>query len=164
VNGNAPRYGFNCGFECPPGPGYWPIDAPEHPSTMGWRNPTHVINRRAWGEAMPANMEVIVSSQAPDRASLLAAPAMADEAEPTGELALTPGDRYPLLAIAAGAEDATGTSAEAYQLWYRLALADGSDAWVQAALPSPNDTSSDGRPSSIVLAFCPVVEGESASP
>ena len=43
VNGDAPRYAFACGFDCPPGPGYWPIDAPEHPSDMGWRNPTHVL-------------------------------------------------------------------------------------------------------------------------
>ena len=53
VNGNAPRYGVACGFDCPPGPGYWPIDAPEHPSVMGWRNPTHVINRRAWPDGVP---------------------------------------------------------------------------------------------------------------
>ena len=43
VNGDAPRYGFACGVDCPPGPGYWPIDAPEHPSVIGWRNPTHLI-------------------------------------------------------------------------------------------------------------------------
>src|SRR5687768_11943571 len=48
VNGEGPRYGFGCGYQCPPGPGYWPIDAPEHPSVMGWRNPTHVIARRAF--------------------------------------------------------------------------------------------------------------------
>ena len=48
INGDTPRHGFTCGFRCPPGPGYWPIDAPEHPSELGWRNPTHAIARRAF--------------------------------------------------------------------------------------------------------------------
>src|SRR4051794_4772450 len=26
VNGESPRYSYGCGFMCPPGPGYWPID------------------------------------------------------------------------------------------------------------------------------------------
>src|SRR5688572_8382706 len=43
VNGAAPRFGFRCGVNCPPGPGYWPIDAPDLPGALGWRNPTHVI-------------------------------------------------------------------------------------------------------------------------
>jgi murein DD-endopeptidase MepM/ murein hydrolase activator NlpD len=34
VNGDSPRYGFACGVDCPPGPGYWPIDAP--------------VRRRSW--------------------------------------------------------------------------------------------------------------------
>lgn len=160
VNGDAPRYGFSCGFECPPGPGYWPIDAPEHPSAMGWRNPTHVINRRMWGEAIPAGAEVSATANAPANVMLWTAPAGDVQAEQAGELALSPGDRYPLLAIDAGAEDATGTSAEAYQLWYRLALPAGGDAWAQAALPSNNDTGSDGRPSSVVFALVPAVEGD----
>ena len=44
----VPRYDFRCGANCPPGPGYWPIDAPDLPSDLGWRNPTHTINRRAF--------------------------------------------------------------------------------------------------------------------
>ncbi len=35
VNGEAPRYGYGCGYACPPGPGYWPIDAPEHTGALG---------------------------------------------------------------------------------------------------------------------------------
>ncbi|MBK9712150.1 MAG: M23 family metallopeptidase [Kouleothrix sp.] len=35
VNGAAPRYGYRCGPDCPPGPGYWPIDAPELPDALG---------------------------------------------------------------------------------------------------------------------------------
>ena len=74
VNGNAPRYGVGCGFDCPPGPGYWPIEAPEHPSAMGWRNPTHVINRRAWPGGVPEGMEVVVSVTAPETTPLWSAP------------------------------------------------------------------------------------------
>jgi murein DD-endopeptidase MepM/ murein hydrolase activator NlpD len=147
VNGDAPRYGFNCGYECPPGPGYWPIDAPEHPSAMGWRNPTHVINHRAWDGRLPDDAEAIVSDAAPEAAPLWSAAAGGGEV--VDEVRLTPGDRFPLLAIDAGAEDTTGTSAEAYRLWYHVGLPDGNAAWMQAAVPSTNDTGSDGRPSSV---------------
>src|SRR5262245_52588756 len=54
VNGDDPRYDVGCGYLCPPGPGYWPIDAPEHPSEMGWRNPTHVVANRAATVDKPA--------------------------------------------------------------------------------------------------------------
>ena len=156
VNGDAPRYGVACGYDCPPGPGYWPIDAPEHPSAMGWRNPTHVINRRAWPDGVPEGAEAIVAAGAPTSAPLWTLPADASGAERAGDLALAPGDRYPLLAIEAGAEDTTGTSAEAYRLWYQIALPDGPEGWVQAAAPSANDTGSDGRPSSISFVLYPV--------
>ncbi|CAN5350393.1 hypothetical protein BH09CHL1_BH09CHL1_18760 [soil metagenome] len=62
VNGDAPRHTFNCGYQCPPGPGYWPTSDPDHPSVMGWRNPTSVIGstpRFDFGE-------VVVSSAAGD--------------------------------------------------------------------------------------------------
>jgi murein DD-endopeptidase MepM/ murein hydrolase activator NlpD len=157
VNGNAPRYGVACGVECPPGPGYWPIDAPEHPSAIGWRNPTHVINRRAWPGDVPDGVEVIVSALAPASSTLWSAPGGVDSAEPLGEIALTPGDRYGLREIATGDAATTGTSAETYQVWYRIALADGEEGWVQAVSPSSNDTGADGRPSSVRLDFLPAV-------
>ena len=28
VNGETPRYAYACGFNCAPGPGYWPMAAP----------------------------------------------------------------------------------------------------------------------------------------
>lgn len=149
VNGNAPRYNVGCGYECPPGPGYWPIDAPEHPSVIGWRNPTQAINRRAWPEGVPEGAEAIVAATAMDSAMLWSAPADTVGAEPLDDLPLTPGDRYPLLAIETGEEDSTGTSAAAYRLWYQLTLPDGTAGWVQAAVPSNDETGSDGRPSSI---------------
>jgi hypothetical protein len=73
-----------------------------------------------------------------------------------------PGDRFPLLAVATGPEDGTGTSAEAYQIWYQLGLAAGDiDAvWAQAVIPSTNDTGSDGRPSSVTLVLVPRMMGD----
>lgn len=159
VNGAAPRYGVACGVECPPGPGYWPIDAPEHPSAMGWRNPTHVINARAWGTTMPSDAEVVVTAMAPESISLWTAPADAEGAEPLGDMEITPGDRFPLLAVSTGDAASTGASAEAYRLWYQIALTERETTWVQAALPSPLETGSDGRPSAVLLAFVPVTGG-----
>src|SRR5215203_1283057 len=92
VNGNAPRYGVACGVDCPPGPGYWPIDAPEHPSAMGWRNPTHVINRRAWPDGIPAAAEVVLAETAPDAITLWSAPAGEPGAEAIGEISAITGD------------------------------------------------------------------------
>lgn len=157
VNGNAPRYGVACGFDCPPGPGYWPIDAPEHPSAMGWRNPTHVINHRAWPDGVPEGVAVAVSEAAPVSIPLWTAPSDIDSAEPLGDLTLSAGDRYPLLAVDAGEEDTTGTSAEAYRVWYQIALTNGEEGWVQAAVPLEFDTGSDGRASSVRFNFVLVV-------
>jgi murein DD-endopeptidase MepM/ murein hydrolase activator NlpD len=154
VNGDAPRYEVGCGFDCPPGPGYWPMDAPEHPVAMGWRNPAHVINRRMWADGVPEGMEAVVAETAPLSVNLWTSPADADDAEAVGELALTPGDRYPLLAIEAGDEDSTGSSAEAYRLWYQIAV-DDDEVWVQAAVPSTMETGSDGRASSVQFNFLP---------
>jgi hypothetical protein len=157
VNGDSPRYGFSCGAGCPPGPGYWPIDAPEHPSAMGWRNPTHVINRRAWRDGVPGGVEAIVSEAAPATTPLWTLPSDVDGAESLGNLSLARGERYSLREIVTGDEDATGTSGEAYRLWYRIALSDGNEGWVQAAVPTDYDTGSDGRPSSVRFDFLPAV-------
>ena len=157
VNGDAPRYGVGCGYECPPGPGYWPIDAPEHPSVLGWRNPTHVINRRAWGEVVAEGATVIVAEAAAASTTLWSVPADVAGAEPLGELTLTAGDRYPIIAVDTGEEDGTGTSAEAYRVWYRIVLPEDAEGWVQAAVPDAFDTGSDGRPSSVRFAFVPEV-------
>jgi murein DD-endopeptidase MepM/ murein hydrolase activator NlpD len=162
VNGDAPRYGVACGINCPPGPGYWPMDAPEHPSALGWRNPTHIINRRAWPDAIPEGTEAVVAETAPPSAPLWTAPPGAASATSLGAVPLSPGARYPLLAIDTGPEDSTETSAEAYRLWYRLALPDGQGGWVQAAAPSRNDTGSDGRPSSLRFVLLPAVSAPGA--
>ena len=158
VNGAAPRYGYGCGYECPPGPGYWPIDAPEHPTLIGWRNPTHVVNGRAFPDgAPPSGTEVVVATGAPAEVAFWSAPA--DEAGATRleSLSLTAGDRYELLAAATGPEAGEGTSADAYRLWYRLALPDGGAGWVQAAVPSAVETGSDGRPSAVTFVLLPAL-------
>jgi murein DD-endopeptidase MepM/ murein hydrolase activator NlpD len=157
INGDAPQYGVHCGYECPPGPGYWPMTAPQHPSALGWRNPTHVINRRAWPSGVPDGVSVVVAAGAPESTALWTAPADTPGAEQVADLPLVAGNRSLLLGVDAGAEDATGTSAEAYRLWYRIALPDGSDGWVQAAVPLALETGSDGRPSSVRLDFLPEV-------
>ncbi len=158
VNGTAPQYGVHCGYECPPGPGYWPMNAPEHPSDLGWRNPTHVIARRAIpGAAAPSGAEAIVPRAADPSTSIFSAPADDPAATPVGDLPLAAGDRHPLLEIRAGAEDARGTSADAYLLWYRLALPNGQSGWVQAAVPSNLEVGADGRPSTIGFNLMPVV-------
>lgn len=151
VNGNAPRYNFPCGFECAPGPGYWPMNAPEHPSAMGWRHPTHVIGRRLDGVA-----EVEVASHAAASTSLWSAPEDRVGAERLGDLALEPGTRFPLRSAVAGREATERTSAESYRLWFELDLPDRSIGWVRAAVPSDFDTGSDGRPSSVVFNFLPI--------
>lgn len=152
VNGAAPRYDVGCGYECPPGPGYWPIDAPEHPSALGWRNPTHVIGNRL---ALPAGAEAVVAATAAAETDLWSAPEGDDGAEPTGILHLVAGARFPLLDVAAGPADSTGTGSEAYRLWFRIAPAGGGAAWVRAAVPSDLETGSDGRPSAVRFDFLP---------
>ncbi len=150
VNGEAPRYGFRCGVRCPPGPGYWPIDAPDHPGALGWRNPTHVINRRMLPEGALGQVVVATRPVSPS-VSLWSAPV----GQAGDELALHAGDRYALLEVWAGPEDTRETSASSYRLWYRIRLADGRDGWVQAAVPSTFETGADGRPSSVYFNFLP---------
>jgi murein DD-endopeptidase MepM/ murein hydrolase activator NlpD len=156
VNGNAPRYDVGCGFECPPGPGYWPIDAPEHPSEIGWRNPTHVIARRAYPGSIPEGTEVVVAGGASDTVALWSLPSDRADGVQIGNAPVAAGERFNLTAVATGPENSTRTSADGYRLWYRIALPDG-DAWARAAVPSTGDTGSDGRPSSVRFQFLPAI-------
>jgi hypothetical protein len=88
----------------------------------------------------------------------LSAPAGIAGAEAFAEIsAITTGAVCSLLEIAAGAEDTTGTSTGAYRPWYRIALPAGDERWVQAAVPSTNDTGSDSRPSSVRFDLLPGV-------
>jgi murein DD-endopeptidase MepM/ murein hydrolase activator NlpD len=154
INGDRPRYGFACGVNCPPGPGYWPIDAPEHPSAMGWRNPTHVIARRMYaGGDPPDGASVIVPIEFDAKVEAWSLPADRMAAERTGTMRLTAGDEYQLRDIAAGPEASSGWSAERYRLWYQIDA--DAPVWIQAATPSAFETGGDGRPSTIQFAQIP---------
>jgi murein DD-endopeptidase MepM/ murein hydrolase activator NlpD len=75
VNGTAPSYGVHCGYDCPPGPGYWPMTAPEHPSELGWRHPVHALGRRAFaGRDIPEGVEAVVAQGAANRIERWSAP------------------------------------------------------------------------------------------
>ncbi len=157
VNGDAPAYGVNCGYDCPPGPGSWPMSAPEHPSDLGWRNPVHVIARRAWPDGIPSGTEVVVAEGVEAEIPLWSAPPGQSDATRLGAFLPQAGDRYPLLAIDAGAEDDRGTSAEASRLWRRLALPNGSEGWARVANPAFDTAGSDGRPAAIRFALLPAI-------
>lgn len=160
VNGDAPRYGYGCGVNCIPGPGYWPIGAPDHPTDQGWRNPTHAIAARMFpDDTPPAGSQVVVVEGAPQAAPLWSAPSNEAGAEELGELALTAGDTYPWLGLATGRAASKGSSAEAYRLWYQIEAPAAGPAWLQAAIPDRRDTGSDGRPSSVRLVLVPRVIG-----
>ncbi len=155
VNGDTPLYGFTCGYECPPGPGYWPMNVPEHPSQVGWRNSTHLIGERAFSGSLAGIDAVVNALPSSPAAQVWSKPADHAQAVKLKDLALTPGDRFPLLAISAGAEDATITSSEGYRLWYEIRLPDRARGWVQAAKGSDLETGSDGRPASVLYDFLP---------
>ena len=163
VNGSAPRYPFRCGVQCPPGPGYWPINAPDLPSDLGWRNPTHVINRRMVRpdvDAGPVLGEVVVATSpvSPSVTLWSAVPGEAAPPQSLGALTLQPGARMVLLEVQAGPEAPPTTSALSYDLWYRIALPDERSGWVQAAVSSTFETGSDGRPSSVYFNFVPAID------
>lgn len=155
VNGANPRYGFACGVNCPPGPGYWPMNAPDHPSEIGWRNPVHVINRRAWPRGTSPGEALVAASPPTSSVDVRASPSA--DARRRDTLSLTPGTRYPLLSVHIGAENSAATSADGYDLWYELQLSEKTRGWIQAIVPSDFDRGSDGRPSSLRFNFVPVV-------
>jgi murein DD-endopeptidase MepM/ murein hydrolase activator NlpD len=160
VNGSAPRYSFRCGVNCPPGPGYWPIDAPDVPSDLGWRNPSHVIARRMFlPEAGRQLGEIVVASRPISQGvNLWSTPPDDNARKVLGNVEFHPGERFALLALYAGTEDTRQTSALGYQLWYHIKVQDALTGWVQATVPSTFETGSDGRPSSVYFNFLPAIE------
>jgi len=96
VNGDTPRYSFRCGVNCPPGPGYWPMNAPDLPSDLGWRIPTHVMAQRMFPSDAGGQLgEVVVATQ-PISSSVSLWSASPDQGtrEAVGELELHPGERF----------------------------------------------------------------------
>lgn len=154
VNGGNPQHGVVCGFNCSPGPGYWPINAPEHPVDLGWRNPLHSINGLA---EKPISEELVVSEFAGSGIDFWTAPNDHQGAERIETLQVEPGDRFEWLSTATRAADRRDTSALSYRLWYRVETSRGERGWIQAVRPSTRETGSDGRPSMVELVLLPAV-------
>lgn len=152
VNGETPRYTFGCGVNCPPGPGYWPMDAPEHPSAMGWRNPLHVITRRM---GVPSGAEVMVPPDSWNRLFLFEDPSSPSH---TQSLMVDGGTRMPLLNIVAGEEASTSFGAAATSVWYQVQVP-GVDGtwWCPAISPTMHAIQSDGQTTSFVFNLIPVI-------
>jgi hypothetical protein len=158
VNGESPRYPFRCGRNCPPGPGYWPIDAPDLPPALGWLNPTHAIHRLAFPHESSEQIGEVIVATPPFSESVTLWRDVDDTGTPHDswdELQLEPGARFPLLDVRVGPDRPEATGAEAYVLWYKIELPEGQQAWVQAAVSSTFETGSDGRASTIYFNFYP---------
>jgi hypothetical protein len=151
INGTAPQHGVHCGYQCPPGPGYWPQGA-EHPSVLGWRNPAHEIHRQMRAGDTPAEAVVTAGAEGVS----LTAYASPDETEAVAEVTLRAGDRYRLLAIETGEPASTETSALGYRVWYRIEIDPGVDGWVEAWIPDNTWVGSDGRPSAVRPLLVPI--------
>lgn len=163
VNGAAPRYGYRCGRNCPPGPGYWPMRDRQHPSELGWRNPTHAISQRAFADSEGKDLGHLIAASQPlsQTVTLWSTPPDGTSAQRSlGTLRLRANQRLPLQAVWHGDEASLATSAEGYQLWYKVGLANGRSAWIQAAVPDSRDTGSDGRPSSVRFVLFPALLAE----
>ncbi|MGC4105641.1 MAG: M23 family metallopeptidase [Thermomicrobiales bacterium] len=150
INGDNPSYGVHCGYRCAPGPGYWPQDAPEHPSELGWLNPLAAMT--TWREGGPAFAVTPSQSGVGRTVSLLAGPDAA--AEVIGSFTLTEGTTYAIAEVSTAPSDGTGTSAEAYAVWYRTTI-DGVDGWFSAIAVSDEAVGADGRPSAVDLLVIP---------
>ena len=151
VNGDIPRYGFYCGPNCPPGPGYWPFEAPEHPSAMGWRNPLHVIGNRM---GVPVGAEVMIP---PDSWSpLFLFPSLEDRNHDSSVM-LERGTRLPLLDVFTGPEASETYGANATSLWFQVEVPDYGVAWVPAISPTMHAIQQNGQTSSYVFNLIPVI-------
>ncbi|MGC4191104.1 MAG: M23 family metallopeptidase [Thermomicrobiales bacterium] len=151
INGDNPSYGVHCGYQCAPGPGYWPMDAPEHPSELGWLNPLEEMT--AWRKGGDP-FEVVVSESGVGRtARLRSAPESVAPAFATIELA--EGMTFIVSDVFTASPDGVGTSAGAYNVWYRMTV-DGADGWFSAIAISDEVVGSDGRPSAVDLLVVPM--------
>jgi murein DD-endopeptidase MepM/ murein hydrolase activator NlpD len=145
VNGDAPWYDYPCGYQCPPGPGYWPFSSELLPTEVGWLNPLHVIYGRAYGSDIPSGAELIVSESGNEF------PVRENRAsEPTSVIQLLPGARLPLLEIDAGDEATLETSATAYSVWCKVDLGMNiGPAWIPAVRATSEFVQTDDRPATI---------------
>lgn len=159
VNGAKPRYGYPCGVNCPPGPGYWPQAAPEHPAKLGWRNPSMVVNNRL----APASEVVIVAKPVSSTLTLWSEPKLHGAVpQVVAEITAKAGQRFSLAQVQTMRADGAGTSAEAYGVWYKVQLGNERTGWVQALVPSDEEVSSDGRATAVRFNLVPVPSDESS--
>ena len=151
VNGANPRYSFHCGPNCPPGPGYWPFDAPEHPSVMGWRNPLHVIGNRM---GVPNSAEVMVPRDS--WAPLFLFSSLEQRNHDTSVM-LERGTRLSLLGVYTGPEASETYGANATSLWFQVEIPEYGAAWVPAISPTMHAIQQNGQTSSYVFNLIPVI-------
>jgi len=152
VNGDTPKYDVNCGFRCPPGPGYWPMDDSQHPAEIGWRNPSHVIHAQVGAGAVPFEAVVAMGvdglnghvKSMPDH-----------DAASLGRITLRAGDRFDVVEVESGDPASTATSALGYRVWYKVALPDGNHGWLPALVANDRESGVDVRPSSLRLVLLP---------
>lgn len=151
VNGAAPLHGVLCGFQCPPGPGYWPISASTHPSDLGWRNPTHGRLARL-GEERADDLALVLNPAFED--AVIPLYNRPDDASRTiGELDRDDERQTMLIDVHAGEPHSIATSAEAYDAWFRVRVGEDRAGWVRAAIASDRETGTDGRPSALDVPF-----------
>jgi hypothetical protein len=152
VNGSAPENGVTCGFQCAPGPGYWPVSSPNHPSDLGWRNPMHVIASTWHDVATSRTAKAIATASLSAIVPLYASPG-SENAEVRGEIVMQVGEPYTLLDVQAGDAAGTAFGAEQYDVWFEIESASGVSGWVSALRPTFEETGSDGSPSSLRWIF-----------
>jgi murein DD-endopeptidase MepM/ murein hydrolase activator NlpD len=151
VNGASPGYGVNCGYQCPPGPGYWPMSAPDLPVDKGWLNPLHTRIRKATADGVEG---LAIRPQAAAAGMAFPLRERPDvNALEIGSLSLEAGTTIAISDIAVGEPVTRETTAAGYSLWLQVAPDGGDPGWLQAALPSDDETGADGSPSSIDLPF-----------
>lgn len=153
VNGETPQYGFQCGYQCPPGPGYWPMGDSRHPSEIGWRNPMHVI---AKGIARQERISEVMVASGADGLSGPVRSEPSHDASGLGNITLRSGNRFPIVGMSVGDPATTETSAYAYRVWYEVEREDGSTGWLPGFLADDREVGFDGRPSSLRPVLVPV--------
>lgn len=154
VNGASPLYSVKCGVDCPPGPGYWPMIDGRHPAELGWRNPTHVIGRGLGGLRL-AKAQVASTADGWD-VTTRAEPV--DDATPVATLSLLAEERLDVVGVHVGDAATVGTSALAYDIWFRLRHSNGNDGWLRAMVADNYNSGSDGLPASVRPILLPITD------
>jgi hypothetical protein len=118
---------------------------------LGWLNPLEEMTD--WRKGGPA-FDVIVSQSGIGRTVNLL-----ESSDPSaGMLAvldLAEGTTFTVTDVAMAPPDGTGTSAEAYAVWYRTTV-NGMEGWFSAIATSTEAVGSDGRPSAVDVLVVPV--------